>query len=42
MFIFSVRAKYVREHTFELLFLHTNHNPSFHSEQGLTLIHTIL
>ncbi len=36
MLFFSVRAKYVCEHTSALLFLYTNHNRSLRAEQGLT------
>ncbi len=35
MFLFSGRAKYVREHTSALPFLHTNHNPPLPAEQSL-------
>ncbi len=36
MLFFSGRAKYVREHTSALPFLHTNHNRSLPADQGLT------
>ncbi len=32
MFVFNGKAKYIREKTFVLPFLHTNHSPSFPSE----------